>query len=202
MHKQTFIALILILPIVMTSCGLQFMLDIDFKNYDKIDYKQENGETVLVYQNTEYRETDLFSCSKPQEEVSWHINLPFSGAIYYYSYSTETPLYLWKNFGTEGVWISTNYDYHMDTFVVDKTETEILFCEMIDDENVTDSLINTLNNYYRDPYVVLHSKMAPNLFMQVKFIYHVGVWYMMASPTCAWRLSQEAIILLKNSGII
>lgn len=202
MHKRIFVVLILILSIVMTSCGLQSMLDIDFKNYGKIDYKEENGQTVLVYQNAEYRVSDIFFCSEPKKEISWHINFPFSGGIYYYSYSTDSPLYIWENYDSKDVWISQNYDYNVDTLVIDNTETEIMFCEMIDGDKVTDAPICTLYNYSHFPRIMLHSKMAPNLFMKVIFIYHYDVWYMIASPTCAWRLSQEAIVLLKDIGVI
>ncbi len=197
-----------ILMLNLTSCGVKQVLELDENLHFFIeDARGEDGFEGIYYKDEMYYidRWNLFAVKND----SWNINegdflLSWNGTRFgykkmFYSYTKDTPLFIYET-AFDDVFFNKTYDYLSDTFVINGTEAEIVFSDIVSDLSK-----HTNVNLQEAVCIQLYSKNHPRIRMELDLECINNQWYFCSSlsgssPT--WTASNAFVQLLSKNGII
>ena len=182
----------------LTSCGLDYRYSLDESLHNQIEVVKEDDNLAhhLIYQGDKYVSYgDYYQSHKDDVMLSWN----GYRYIWYidedYSYTSEKPLFIY-NKTTCRVYFREDYDYTTDTFVIENTESEIVWKDMFGQRNDDLSLEGQVE-------VEIHSKQYLRINTSIELTMIDGTWYMSFPYTSgAWVVSDEFVNVLSENGII
>lgn len=202
-----------VLVFSLTSCGVKDVLELDKNLHNIVEVVSgEAGLEGIYYQDKMYYidRWNLFTVTINSYDiyegdvlVSW--NGPrFGYKAVFYSYTKDAPLFIYE-MAFDDVFFHETYDYTQDTFVIDGTDAEIVFSDIVSDLSV-----NTDWLFREDACVQLHSKKHPRIRMELDLKCSGDQWYIRTStlrerrsrPSTAWAVSDAFVQLLTQNGII
>lgn len=206
---KKFFSLLLMCTIIisMTSCAYMNP-DCDPALYRAVDYIHDDtlDEYYLTYQGEKYvydKAYDIFRVPnlwRPDDMadlvvLGWHYAIP--GYTQYYSYTTDSPDYLFNP--NDAIWIKETFDYTKEIFVLEGTEIEIAFPDLVGD------LKHTIHPYdcSEDIFLTFNAKDHPKLQIMIYVDRPGNRWYAY-DVTCkvSYALSDTLVQLLEDNGII
>ena len=209
MRKQLLsMVLVFMIFISMTSCAyMNYGCDPD--KYRAVDYHYDETQDMyyLEYQGERYYHDDthdMFAVSYESEDgfvdLGWYYNLPFTYCKEYYSYTTESPDYIFSSDPGGEIYFKESFDYKKEIFVVENTEVEIEFSEAFSN--------NTINVYEKNiEYQTLcwYSKKHNALSVKVQVLFLEEHWYMYIynmDRNNAYQISDVFLDMLIENGIV
>ena len=202
------LALVLITTILTTSCAyMNYGYDPD--KYRAVDYYYDEKLNVyyLEYQCERYYHDDthdMFAVSyKPEDgfvNLGWYYNLPFTYCKEYYSYTTESPDYIFSSGPGGAIYFKESFDYKKEIFVVENTEIEIEFSEAFSN--------NTIDVYEKNiEYQMLcwYSQKHNALSVKVQVLFWEEDWYVYIynmDRYNAYQVSDVFLNMLIENGIV
>ena len=211
MHKRVLsILLVCTIIIFMTSCAYmnpncppELYLTVDYIYDETLD------EYYLTYQGEKYiynKAYDIFSVPNmynPNDmagllALGWHYAIP--GYTEYYSYTTDSPDYLF-DLGPGGqTWIKETFDYTKEIFIVEGTESEIAFSDLVGDLEFW----GTVRPCSKNIFLTLNAKNHPKLKIEI-YVDRTDYnrWYAYdESCMITYALPDTFVQLLEDNGII
>jgi hypothetical protein len=207
------IVLILALSLIFTlsSCGLDYRHSLDENKHNKIEVIMENEDKhSLIYQDTGYDlvgSTNFFSVMTYKTEDGYYLSyeddilLSWNGNRYiwyideYYSYTADEPLFIY-NSRLKWVYFREDYDYTSDTFVIDGTESEIIWNNIFISSQTDVDFIPQCK-------VSIYSKQCPRIDTSLEMALVGDQWYIRFSDSQEeWIPTDEFIRILSINGII
>ncbi len=192
----------------LTSCGVKQVLELDESlHYVIEDVGGEDGLETIFYQDQMYYidRWNLFtvtndSCNINEGDVllSWN-GARFGYKKMFYSYTKDTPLFIYDT-TFDDVFFNGTYNYLSDTFVIDGTDAEIVFSDIVSDLSKYTNV-----SLQEDVCIKLYSKNHPRIRMELDLECMENQWYFCSalsgsSPT--WTASDAFVQLLSDNGII
>lgn len=211
MHKRVLsVLLICTIIVLMTSCAY-VNPNCDPELYRAVDYIYDEtiGEYYLTYQGEKYiynKAYDIFSVPNmynPDDmdglvALGWHYSIP--GYTEYYSYTTDSPDYLF-DLGPGGqTWIKESFDYTKEIFIIEGTESEIAFSDLVGDLEFSGTVLPCSKNIF----LTLNAKNNPKLKIEIYIDRDdYNQWYAYdESCTITYALSDTFVQILEDNGII
>lgn len=185
--------------------GLIFVLIACFSwilKYCYIEYSNDEDETVgtFVYQNKTYYANYIFDVTqfsgvRDEEDVL------ISSSIFseYYSYTENDPIYIYCISKGLTLYLSEDYDYQSDRFVIEETNSSFVFSEAISDQKYTDYDFDKA--YPLETTFDIHSETYPKIRTTVKILLEDDKWYAVLDWDM-YEVSDEFVDLLIENGII
>lgn len=207
--KSLILTCILFLLLTLSSCGLDYRYSLDENKHNKIEVIIEDDASYIVYQDNNYvlvGSSSLFSVSTYKTEDGYYLTyddilLSWNGNRYiwyideYYSYTADEPLFIY-NSRLEWVYFREDYDYTSDTFVIDGSESEIIWNNIFI-SNPTDV------DFIPQCIVSIYSKQCPRIRTSLEMAFVGNQWYLRFSDTQKVCIpSDEFLQILSNDGII
>ena len=211
MHKRVLsILLVCTIIILMTSCAYMNP-NCPPELYRTVDYIYDEtlDEYYLTYQGEKYiynKAYDIFrvpNMYNPNDmaglvALGWHYAIP--GYTEYYSYTTDSPDYLF-DLGPGGqTWIKETFDYTKEIFIVEGTESEIAFSNLVGDLEFW----GTARPCSKNVFLTLNAKDHPKLKIEI-YVDRTDYnrWYAYdESCMITYALPDTFVQLLKDNGII
>lgn len=211
MKKVVLLTLITCMLLTLSSCGLDYRHSLDKNKQNKIEVIIEDDDTsYIVYQESKYvfvGSTNLFSVDTYKTEDGYYLSyeddilLSWNGYRYvwyideYYSYSATTPLFIY-NSRLGWVYFHENYDYFSDTFIIDGTDSEIVWDEIFVS---THTNVDFVSQYK----INLYSKQCPRIKTSLEIAFIEDQWYLyLPDSQEIWIPSDRFITILSDNGII
>lgn len=212
MFKKNIVLILIITSILsLSSCGLDYRYSLDENKHNKIEVVMEDEDvTSLIYQDTGYYfvgSTNFFSVMTYETEDGYYLSfeddtlLSWNGNRYiwyideYYSYAIDKPLFIY-NSRLKWVYFREDYDYKLDTFVVEGADQEIVWT------NIFDSAAKDVD-FTPQKNVGMHSKQCPRIKTSLELSFVDGQWFVRCSDSKEiWIPSDEFLKSLSNNGII
>ena len=210
MYKRVItILLLLIVTIPLSSCK-HLMAQSGGYNIDKyraVDYHydEELDAYYLEYQNVNYFTSDelyMFNINGSIEDffdLGWYYNFPFTFAMQWYSYTTESPDYMFS-YKKDTVYFKETIDYKKEIFLVEDTQSEIEFSELF-----TTNTIKVDGQKFERKTIYLHSKKYDALSIKVELLCKDGNFYFYSNDMDtfnAYQITENFYNLLIEIGII
>lgn len=208
--KVLILTWILSLLLTLSSCGLDYRHSLDENKHNKIEVIIEDDASYIVYQDNNYvlvGSSNLFSVSTYKTEDGYYLTydddilLSWNGNRYiwyideYYSYTADEPLFIY-NSRLGWIYFREDYDYTSDTFVIDGSESEIIWNNIFI-SNQTDV------DFIPQCKVSIYSKQCPRIKTSLEMAFVGDQWYIrFPDSQKVWIPSDEFITILSNSGII
>lgn len=195
---------LVVICLSLTSCAVFEWLSAD--THGEIEWiENEDSETdELLYQDQVYCSTDSWFTLWTKEddiELGWQYNFPFSNRIGYYSNTAEAPLYIWLSRCVDdyalNVYMKEGWDFQNQLFVLEGTDIEFVFSEMIVKQEGDLEPVNSLSGYA----IVIYLKEDPRLEIHMH-VYVKGDRYFFVQNGERWFLSKEFVSLLKQADMI
>ena len=209
MHNKTFLLICsFLLMFHLTSCGVKEAFELD-KNlhYAIEDASGEDGVEGIYYQDEMYYidSWNLFTVRKDSYNINeGDVQLSWNGARFgykkvFYSYTKEVPLFIYET-AFDDVFFHEAYDYLSDTFIIDGTDAEIVFSNIVSDLSKHANV-----SLQEDVCIRLYSKNHPRIRMELDLECIENQWYLCSalsgsSPT--WTASDTLVQILVDHGII
>ena len=209
MHKRVlYILLVCTIIISMTSCAYMNP-DCPPELYRAVDYVYDEtlGEYYLTYQGKKYtyneahdifRSPNLYNSDDMDGLVAlgWHYAIP--GYTEYYSYTTDSPDYLFNL--NDAIWIKETFDYTKEIFIIEGTEIEIAFSDLVGDLEFWGTVRPCSKNIFLTLNAKNHSKLKIHIYVDRT---DYNRWYAY-DVTCkvSYALSDTLVQLLEDNGII
>jgi len=208
MHRRVLsILLVCTIIISMTSCAYMNP-DCPPELYRAVDYVYDEtlGEYYLTYQGEKYTYNeahDIFSNIYNSDDMDdlvtlgWHYAIP--GYTKYYSYTTDSPDFLFSSRNGD-IYIKETFDYTKEIFVIEGTEIEIVFSDLVGDLEFWD----TVRPCSKNVFLTLNAKNHPKLKIHI-YVDRTedGRWYAYnESCSITYALPDAFVQLLKDNGII
>ena len=208
--KSIVLILIITLILSLSSCGLDYRYSLDEDKHNKIEVVVEDEDvTSLIYQDTEYYfvgSTNFFSVMTYETEDGYYLSfeddtlLSWNGNRYvwyideYYSYTDNEPLFIY-NSRLNWVYFRDDYDYKLDTFVIEETGSEIVWT------NIFDSTSKDID-FTPQKNVSMYSKQCPRIRTSLELSLVNGQWFVRCSDYKEiWIPSDEFLKILSDNGI-
>lgn len=212
MFKKNIVLILIITSILsLSSCGLDYRYSLDENKHNEIEVVMEDEDvTSLIYQDTGYSfvgSTNFFNVMTYETEDGYYLSfeddtlLSWNGNRYiwyideYYSYTADNPLFIY-NSRLKWVYFREDYDYKLDTFVVEGANSEIVWTNIFDSEakNI---------DFTPQKSVVMYSKQCPRIKTSLELSFVNEQWLVRCSDSKAiWIPSDEFLKTLSNNGII
>ena len=209
--KSIVLILIITLILSLSSCGLDYRYSLDENKHNKIEIVVEDEEvTSLIYQDTGYYfvgSTNFFSVMTYETENGYYLSfeddtlLSWNGNRYiwyideYYSYTVDKPLFIY-NTRLNWVYFRDDYDYKLDTFVIEGADSEIVWT------NIFDSTSKDID-FTPQKNVSIYSKECPRIKTSLELSLVNGQWFMRCSDSKEiWIPSDEFLKILSDNEII
>ena len=191
MIKKHFIVIICIIPVILCSCTYSQNV-----TYIEPDYGEEKN---LIYQEIKYYAEPIFTANgddgKPNQgdvKIGMHYSFPFG--TNYYSYTNESPDYIYSTGNGKEVYLKQGFDYNSEAFFVDKISDTFIFSEALTETEVE---IHYVDIYDRSNDVVLYSKRHPNLKISAQLFFDGIDWYLMLKTNRAYLVSPSLLEVLR-----
>lgn len=209
--KSIVLILIITLILSLSSCGLDYRYSLDENKHNKIEIVVEDEKvTSLIYQDTGYYfvgSTNFFSVMTYETEDGYYLSfeddtlLSWNGNRYiwyideYYSYAVDKPLFIY-NTRLNWVYFRDDYDYKLDTFVIEGADSEIVWT------NIFDSTSKDID-FTPQKNVSIYSKECPRIKTSLELSLVNGQWFMRCSDSKEiWIPSDEFLKILSDNEII
>ena len=209
MKKRCVLILLCIASLFLNSC-VPFC-DGFYSKEEKKLYKQvtrqedQNGDITLEYNGISYYYDNLgfFSvlenshCINDGDIMLGWTGSP-SGLFYtqeYYSYTQNAPLFIYTIRGWQ-VYFCETYDYKLDTFVIEGTDSKIIFSDAISEKPAYESYYNFKTR------VVLRSETDPRVVCKLWLYLKNDIWYVSSSQDYYFEITNEFKQLLIENKII
>lgn len=203
------LALIIIITISTTSCT--FIAEYPLDKYRTVGYGYDESLDAyyLEYQDEQYWDDDanaMFNVVHNEGDcayLGWFFNLPFTLFNAYYSYSTESPDYIYRytSHGSD-VYFKESFDYTKEVFVLENVEIE--FCNAFSGDTVSIDDIER-NNIEKQSFM-WKSKKHSALFISTHIYLFENKVYMFSfnmDSENAYQLSDAFLeLLIKNKIIV
>lgn len=206
------ISLLIIVIMSFSSCNhvhymVAGMFDLDTDIYRNVDYRYDEEQEVyyLEYQNEKY-----YSCEKygmfhididkeDWHDLGWYYCFPFNIAQYYYSYTTESPDYIFPP-QEEVFFFKETFDYKKEIFIVEGTTIAFEFSEIF-----TQNTIQAEGSHSKYKEIRLRSQKHNSLYINAEIwikdeIYYVFIHNM--DFNYAYQLSDNFRNALIENNII
>lgn len=209
MHKKILLLICsFILMFSFISCGVQERFELD-KNlhYAIEDARGEAGVEGIYYQDEMYHidSWNLFTVTND----SWNINegdvqLSWNGPRFgylkvFYSYTKDAPVFIYET-AYDDVFFHETYNYLSDTFIIDGTDAEIVFSDIVSD------LSKHANVSLQEGVCIqLYSKNHPRIRMELELECIENQWYFcsaLSGSSLTWTASDAFVQILVDHGII
>lgn len=159
--------------------------------YEGVDYNIDKLKLFRVRESThEIPEDDVL--------VGWNA-LPF-GLGYldkYYSYKNDNPVFIYISRYNE-LYLRNDYNYETDVFVLEGTNKEFIFGNMLSLSN--DFSYDIFSIYSTQTDITLHSKQYPRLKIQLRFFCVNNIWYAGGeSDDALFEVSDELLNMLNTN---
>lgn len=188
MIKKHFIVIICIIPVILCSCTYS-------QNVTYIE-PDDGEEKHLIYQEIKYYAEPIFTANgddgKPNQgdvKIGMHYSFPFG--TNYYSYTDESPDYIYSTGSGKEVYLKQGFDYNSEAFFVDKISDTFIFSEALTETN--------LKIYHRSNDVVLYSKRYPNLKISAQLFFDGIDWYLVLKTNRAYLVSPSLLEVLRQN---
>lgn len=183
---------------------IAFAID-NIDRYNVCDFKdgvlEYNGEKYYHMDDGILRLTSEHGADKYEgyTVVNWHINLPFSATIIYYSYTQDSPEYMIATVSSR-VWVKEGLDYLKEAYVIEDVNYEFEFS----DEDLSEEIKYDSSIYQKVGELVCHLKRHPELKAKIHIFEADGAYYMhlVNNDDSAYILSDEFVDVLRNNQII
>lgn len=155
------------------GCGVKERLDLPNNLHNKIEFVSDSGETPYILYCYEKYNLDfigLFTLKSKESDImlSWNGQRMWYLDVYY-SYTEKDPLFIYES---NNVYLRSDYDYKMDTFIFD--ENEALFSDMF---TPTSFVYDSSKEYEKKEEKILKSKTASRLQIEFTVFCEDGIWY-------------------------
>ena len=182
----------------LTSCGLDYRYSLDESLHNQIEVVKEDDNLAhhLIYQGDKYVSVgDYYQSHKDDVMLSWNGYRYIWYIDEYYSYTSEKPLFIY-NKSTRCVYFREDYDYTTDTFVIENTESEIVWKDMLHSQQS--------NFDFEDPIEIeIYSKQCPRIRTYVHLVCDETNWYLSVPGYGeVWIASEEFIKILSQNGLL
>lgn len=192
----------------LTSCGVKQVLELDENLHNVIeDVRGEDGLKGIYYQDQMYYidRWNLFTVTNDSCNINeGDLLLSWNGARFgykkmLYSYTKDNPVFIYET-AYDDVFFNETYDYLSDTFVIDGTDAEIVFSDIVSDLSKYTNV-----SLQEDVCIQLYSKNHPRIRMELDLECIENQWYFCSalsgsSPT--WTVSDAFVQVLSDNGII
>jgi len=212
MVKKGFILVLLItVSVIFTSCGLDYRYSLDESLHNRIECVWGNEEpSYITYQGDKYLFIGTTNSFRVDTHVDTHgysqsyendVLLSWNGYRYiwyieeYYSYSSSNPIFIYEE-RTHSVFFREDYDYSTDMFVIENTDSEIVWADIFHSKQNGFILPNPIR-------VEVFSKQYPRIRAILK-VERIGNQWYIAWPDSndVWIPSEEFIKILSDNGIV
>lgn len=208
MKKIHLIILIIVVALSLVSCDSNnygFYSDEEKDLYKKVTLlEDENGNQSLVYNEISYYRDNFgfFSVLENSHYINeGDIMLGWTGSplgvFYtqeYYSYTQDLPMYIYTLRGWE-VYFCETYDYRSDTFVIEGTNSKIVFSDAIKEKTEQISHDSKIK-------VILHSETNPRVASELYLHFENEIWYVSTQNNYYFEITDEFKQLLIENKII
>ena len=191
------LCLLLILAVV--SCGIKSWFGSYPKNRDHVIFvSQSDGTLCIEYLNSIYFPgISTFYAEDCDIHIGW--NGPIWGyQNHFYAPREENPPYIFEE-RLDRMYFHKDYDYQSDLFIIDGTESEIVFSDAFVRNG---EFTTSFDTYIIKATVILRSKTYPNLKLKLDIIYHNGGLYGSDSTMNMYILSDGFIRILDDNKIL
>ena len=169
--------------------------------YENATFIGNNSEKYLLYQDNKYYETFIFTVTKEYRiknendiELGWYYSFPFS--TQFYSESLESPVFIYTLGSDTSVYLKQDYEYCTDAFVVEETDTEIVWKDIFSSKTKHLRFSNSIT-------VNLYSKQHPRIKTSLEIAFIDEQWYVrVLGSQETWIPSNEFIKILSDNEII
>lgn len=202
MSKRVLIfTLYFFLLLTFTSCGLFNDESLDPKLKDKVDFiSAANNTHYIEYENDLFQPhtEKILSIDKSAE----YVFLGWNGSCLgyknqYYSYQITNPIFIYET-RTNCLYLRRDYNFKMDTFILQNTDASITFSDAIISESHLAFEINDVVGVD----CILYSKNYPELKMFLHVFQYENMWYISTVQGGLYKISEDFIeILLENEVI-
>ena len=190
------------------SCGVKERFELDENlHYAIEDARGETGVEGIYYQGEMYHidRWNLFTVTNNSLNINeGDVQLSWNGPRFgylkvFYSYTKDDPLFIYET-AYDDVFFHETYDYLSDTFIIDGTDAEIVFSDIISDLSKHENV-----SLQEDICIQLYSKNHSRIRMEFNLECIENQWYFCSalsgsSPT--WTVSDAFVQLLSDNGII
>lgn len=200
LKRVLILTLSFLLLLTIVSCDLYDAPILAPEYKDKVDFVSSGNKTHhIVYADSKYL---LHDESIISVEISDDIFLGWVGSWFgyvnkYYSSTMDNPLFIYET-RMDFLYLREDYDFHTDYFVIDGTDSEILFSNAIvyNDDCVLD------NNIIQGVNIVLYSKMCPRLKIYLRIFKYEDIWYASTMKGEIYIVTEDlANVLIENKVI-
>ena len=209
MHKTILILICsFILLLNLASCGVKERLELDENlHYAIEDASGEDGVEGIYYQDETYRidrwnlftvTNDSLNINEGDVQLSWN-GLRFGYLKVFYSYTKDAPLFIYET-AYDDVFFHESYDYMSDTFIIDGTDIEIVFSDIVSDLS---KYVNV--DLQEVTCIQLYSKTNSRIRMKFDLVCIENQWYFrsaLSGSSPAWTASDAFVQILLDHGII
>ena len=202
--KFSLLMYLLILILILSSCGVneRTKLDNNLRNII-MDYSSDENNPHIIYKNEKYVKNDCFYIYSLKDfENSEDILLSWHGKRWgyintYYSYTADSPLFIYESRLVD-LYLSQNYDYMSDIFVVENTQIEMVFSNIFED--FTNYINMSFDNFET---IKLYSKKCNRLQTDLKISFLNGDYYCsFFSSNKAWKCSEYFVEQIIQNELI
>lgn len=214
MHKRFAILVLLLVGCICLSSCSDFMQQSGLKQYLSADpslqgtvqhlsYGETDGFYTVSYGGCIYRgvPNSIFCYDDgkvPKDElvmIGWLSR--FLYRTYYYSYTTQAPVYLIDTF-TDVTYLREDFDYMSEVFILDKTNEEVTL-SMVIGEPLNRNLPNSQKERIT---IVLHAKEYPLLRARLTLARYDGKYVLLSAEKEMYTISDTFVEILKENGMI
>ena len=175
--------------------------------------EDENGFYCLYQENRYYQvpwgffvrcglnESDSYP-EQTHSQIGSFYSFPFSS--FYFSYTTESPLYIYTSNKTgypkNNIYFREDYDYTTDTFCIKNTSAKIVWRDIWGAKTSVDYF--ALSGLSDNIVVPLHSEQHSLIWICLDLVFSQGKWYILLSDLSVYTASDTFVQLLEDNGII
>ena len=210
------LGLVCFVILMFTSCGVSDKFSDKYasekKDIVKIVTEEVDGivyTSKLIYNNVEYirDEKELFYVTTPNlssipdesdTAISWS-GFRFGHSTVYYSETSMNPLFIYTPVSFHDLYLRSDYDYMIDTFLIDGTDMEISISSIIGFDNKADSFPVSHESAVN---VRLISQTNSRIKCDLEIFEYNDSWYSIAGQFYMSELSSEIVQELKGNNII
>ena len=185
---------------VFTSCDMR---DQDLRG--KVTFTEDSeGHRSLTYQDTTYYydEKEFFSVTEDPHTipdgdvmVGWNgMAIQWFYVHEYHSYTQDAPLFIY-NIRPNDIYFRQDYDYRMDTFLLEGTDVAVVFSDAI-----TEHRLGSI--YQTEATITLRSQTDPRVVATLDLASYDGVWCVVTRRGHCYRITDQFKELLDQYDII
>lgn len=183
--KKLLAVLVCITLLFLCSCSAR---------YENVTFQEDDDKKCVLYAEEKYFAVSFFEATERHDkanetdiELGWYYSFPFSTR--FYSYTSEKPFFIYSIGSDTDVYVRHDFDYRMETFVVDGTGLEIVFSDALTPSD--DFVYDMTGGYSLRKNVTLCYKLHPSLRARLNLFYKDGAYYAGGIEGTLFKVSDE-----------